>query len=204
VAALTQSSDSLVPIGRPSGRPLSAAGLGAGAWFCAWNGRPRGHPPHAARRSLVTGSPRPRVHPRRNEGLPGAWAVLFVRAVADPPAGSGPPLPLRGAAPEAFGLFDALGTRNGLFVAASPRPTRSRAYASPVALPPPAPGSLPTRAGSPRSGGFRTRRTTYEVSPSHRLLDSSPTSLAWSHRRSAPRCTLAPPEPSDPGWAAHI
>src|SRR4029450_7775770 len=44
---------------------------------------PRGHPLHAARRSLVTGSPRPRVHPRRNEGLPGAWAVLFVRAVVE-------------------------------------------------------------------------------------------------------------------------
>src|SRR5947209_2579598 len=36
------------------------------------------------------------------------------------PPGAARPLPIRGAAPEAFGLFDVLGTRNGLFVAASP------------------------------------------------------------------------------------
>jgi hypothetical protein len=39
-------------------------------------------------------------------------------------------------------------------------------------------------------GGTLTRWTTYEVSGSHRLLPSSPTSLAWSH--------LIPGSPSDP------
>jgi hypothetical protein len=39
--------------------------------------------------------------------------------VVEHPAGCGRPLPRRGAAPKAFRLFDALGTRNGLFVAAS-------------------------------------------------------------------------------------
>ena len=38
------------------------------------------------------------------------------------------------------------------FVATYPRPTRSRAYASPNPLPSPAQGSLPARAGSPLAG----------------------------------------------------
>ena len=38
------------------------------------------------------------------------------------------------------------------FVATYPRPTRSRAYASPSPLPSPAQGSLPARAGSPLAG----------------------------------------------------
>ncbi len=39
-----------------------------------------------------------------------------------------------------------------IFVATYPRPTRSRAYASPAPLPKPSPGSLPARAGSPLAG----------------------------------------------------
>jgi hypothetical protein len=39
-----------------------------------------------------------------------------------------------------------------LFVATHPRPTRSRAYASPIPLPRPSQGSLPARAGSPLAG----------------------------------------------------
>ena len=39
------------------------------------------------RRRRVTGSPLDRNVSRRGEGLPGAWAVLFVRAMVEHPAG---------------------------------------------------------------------------------------------------------------------
>jgi len=46
-----------------------------------------------------------------------------------------------------------LGIRNETtFEAKYPRPTRSRAYASPIPLPRPSQGSLPARAGSPLAG----------------------------------------------------
>ena len=44
------------------------------------------------RRRQLTGSPRSRNMSRRGEGLPGAWAVLFVRALVEHPAGYGPRL----------------------------------------------------------------------------------------------------------------
>ncbi len=45
---------------------------------------------HAARQRWVIGSPWAGLFTRRNEGLPGFWAVLFVRAVVEDPAGCGP------------------------------------------------------------------------------------------------------------------
>ena len=42
---------------------------------------------HAARRRSVIGSPLAGFFSRRNEGLPGFWAVLFVRAMVEDPAG---------------------------------------------------------------------------------------------------------------------
>ena len=76
-----------------------------------------------------------------------------------------------------------LGIRNEIvFETAVPRPTRSRAYASPISLPRPSPGSLPARAGSPLAGrdlhpldDIRNFKET-----SHSLLSQS-TSRAWSH-----------------------
>ena len=44
------------------------------------------------RRRRVTGSPQDRDGARRGEGLPGAWTVLFVRAMVAHPAGDGPRL----------------------------------------------------------------------------------------------------------------
>ena len=53
----------------------------------------------------------------------------------------------------AFRQFNTLGTRYVIdFEATLPRPTRSRAYASPVVSPRPSQGSLPARAGSPLAG----------------------------------------------------
>ena len=53
----------------------------------------------------------------------------------------------------AFTQNRTLGIRNGIaFEAKYPRPTRSRAYASPIPLPRPSQGSLPARAGSTLAG----------------------------------------------------
>jgi hypothetical protein len=43
------------------------------------------------RRRRLTGSPQSRDVLRRGEGLPDAWAVLFVRAMVEHPAGYVPP-----------------------------------------------------------------------------------------------------------------
>ena len=82
-----------------------------------------------------------------------------MRAVVQHPAGLdlSSPLPLfekiHGEAVIAFTQNRTLGIRNGIaFEAKYPRPTRSRAYASPISLPRPSPGSLPARAGSPLAG----------------------------------------------------
>jgi hypothetical protein len=74
----------------------------------------------AARRRRVTGPPQDRFPSRRGENLPGSWAVLFVRAVVEHPAGYDPSLPLplfeeiHGKAVVAFGKFSPLGIRNGM------------------------------------------------------------------------------------------
>jgi hypothetical protein len=70
------------------------------------------------RRRQLTGSPRDRNVSRRGEGLPGAWAVLFVRAMVEHPAGYGPHLahlteralePSRNSAPWASGKMRGFG-----------------------------------------------------------------------------------------------
>jgi len=57
--------------------------------LCPW-GRRHVRPQRVVRRRRVTGSPPDRDGSRRGEGLPGAWAVLFVRAMVEHPAGYGP------------------------------------------------------------------------------------------------------------------
>ncbi len=90
---------------------------------------------------------------RRGKDLPGYWAVLFVRAMVKHPAGYDLSLPLplfeeiHGEAVIAFTENRTLGIRKIIvFEAATPRLTRSRAYASPISLPRRSPGSLPARA----------------------------------------------------------
>ena len=69
------------------------------------------------------------------------------------PPGADLPSPDRGEAAVAFRRNNTLGTRKEIvFEATHPRPTCSRAYASPIASPRPSPGSLPARAGSPLAG----------------------------------------------------
>ena len=146
-------------------------------------------PPHRCprqpvqrRRHFYPGSPQAGSLPRRNEGIPSAWAILFVRAVVIDPAGCDHPSPVLGEVAVAFRRVNTLGTRKHVsFVATYPRPTRSRAYASPNPLPSPAQGSLPAGRAHPWPGGFRTRWMTNKVSWGHRILHSPLTSLAWSH-----------------------
>jgi hypothetical protein len=108
------------------------------------------------------GSPRRRptsMQSGRDEDLPGYWAVLFVRAVMQHPAGYDLSLPLLlfekiyGEIAIAFRENRTLGIRKVIvFEAMYSRPTRSRTYASPISLPTPSQGSLPARAGSPLAG----------------------------------------------------
>ncbi len=82
-----------------------------------------------------------------------------MRAVVQHPAGYDPSSPLLlfekiyGWVVIAFAKNRTLGIRDEIdFEATHPRPTRSRAYASPISLPRPSQGSLPAQAGSPLAG----------------------------------------------------
>jgi len=144
---------------------------------------------HAARRRRVTGSPQHRVPSRRGEDLPGYWAVLFVRAVVEHPAGYDPssPLPpfgkIHGEAVVAFRENRTLGIRNDItFEAATPRLTRSCAYASPASLPGPA-QRLTTGSGglTPGRAGFAPAGRQTKFHGAIAFLQFPSTSRAWSH-----------------------
>ena len=111
--------------------------------------------------SQVTGPSSSRV-PRSNTP-PGA--------VPTRPLSSEPPSPSTKTAASAPGM-------NIDFVAATPRPTRSRAYASPAALPHPSQGSLPARAGSPLAG-----RASHPLDDQQDFTTSSQTSLLPDQHR---------------------
>src|SRR5262249_20655832 len=123
------------------------------------------------RRRRGPGALRRRHGARRGEGLPGAWAVLFVRAMVAHPPGAVPLLaqvspgalwPAGHAAPWASG--PALGVG-----AACPWPTRSRASASPTPELRASPGSLPAWAGSPWAG-----RVVHPLDDEQSFLKASP------------------------------
>jgi hypothetical protein len=112
-------------------------------------------------------------------GLPGYWAVLFVHAVVQHPAGLVLASPLllfekiHGENAIAFRENRTLGIRKVIvFEATYPRPTRSRAYASPIPSPRPSPGSLPARAGSPLAG--RVSHPLDDESKFHGVIASPP------------------------------
>jgi hypothetical protein len=75
-----------------------------------------------------------------------------------------------------------------VFEATVPRPTRSRAYASPASLPKTV-ARLATGSGglTPGRAGFAPAGRRIEVSWSHRTLQSQSTSRAWSHCLAYPR-----------------
>ena len=152
VFAPTQPSDSLVPLGRRSGRPSPTAYLGAkGLFFTA---APVPPPPDATPESFLPrlpvrrpspeesrGSPRCLGHPLRACRAPRprrvryALALLAVRSLlpSDPPMSSAP----------------GMHSISGLYYT---RPTRSRTYAPPKSVTVPGARLATGRAGSPLAG----------------------------------------------------
>ena len=170
-----QPSDSLVPLGRRSGRPSPTA----------YPVAPAPPPARATPETLLPRLPTRRLCPEERQGPPRCLGhpLRACRALR-PPGCDAPlaPLPVRPPSPSGPPRPSAPGMHpiSGLYLS---RPARSRAYASPNPLPSPAQGSLPAGRAHPGPGGFRTRWMTYKVSWCHRIRQSSSTSLAWSHRR---------------------
>ena len=113
VTAPMQPSDSLVSVGRRSGHPSQAAYPGAQVFF--FTAAPVPTLPDATPETFLPRLPTSRLSPRKDEGLPGAWAILFVRAVVDHPAGCDRPSPNLGAVAVAFRISNALDTRKSIF-----------------------------------------------------------------------------------------
>ena len=127
------------------------------------------------------------LSPRKDEGLPGAWAILFLRAVLQDPAGCSALLAHGGGTcrgfqasqnPEHPGCNVSGADSHGSH-ARVPTHQRLRHRGRCKAR------YRPGRA-HPWPDGLRTRWTTYEVSRRHRLLLSPPTSLAWSLLENVP------------------
>ena len=89
VVAPMQPSDALPP-SATTPVPLAAAYLAADACSVPREADDTCARLRAVRRRRVTGSPQDRDGSRRGEGLPGAWTVLFVRAMVEHPAGDTP------------------------------------------------------------------------------------------------------------------
>ena len=181
VNALMQPSDSLVPLGRRSGRPSPTAYPGAEVLF--FTAAPVPPLTGATPETFLPRLPISRLAPEEKRGDPRCLGHPLRACRAQRPRRvRTAPRPSRGAVAVAFRRDNTLGTRKHIsFVATYPRPTRSRAYASPNPLPSPAQGSLPAGRAHPWPGGFRTRWMTNKVSWGHRILHSPLTSLAWSH-----------------------
>ena len=91
------------------------------------------------------------ISSRRGEGLPGFWAVLFVRALVEHPAGYAPRLAhlRRGHGGLRCTTTLSASGKKVDFGAAIPQPARSHTYASPIPFLGLAQGLLLAQAGSP-------------------------------------------------------
>ena len=144
--------------------------------------------------SPPTGRPWPVAYPvpratRRKKGLPGAWAVLFQRAVGSDPAGCASRLAQRVETASAFRLHNALGTQNErYFVAVTPTAHSLACLRIGVFVTADAARLATGVGGSPFTGRVShplDGKQSFMTSP-HR--HSPLTSLAWSHRAPTPRC----------------
>ena len=160
------------PFGRRSGRPSPAAYPGAEVLF--FTAAPVPPLTGATPETFLPRLPISRLSTRgdtRVSQVPGPSSSCVPWSYD--PAGCDHPSPVLGEVAVAFRRVNTLGTRKHVsFVATYPRPTRSRAYASPNPLPSPAQGSLPAGRAHPWPGGFRTRWMTNKVSWGHRILHS--------------------------------
>ena len=155
-----------IPFGLDSGYPLSSAYQVASAPFFA--GLSPGHvPPALARLDVCEDwSPAPRctgfsLGEMRVSQVPGSSSSCVPRPRTPPAPRSSAHLLERGCCLPGGKAF---GHRHlGNFEAGSPRPTRSRTYASPTSFSSPSQGSLPTW-WAPWSRGFRTLWMTHRIS----------------------------------------
>ena len=140
-----------------------------------------------------SGRPWPVAYPapratRRKKGLPGAWAVLFQRAVGSDPAGCASRLAHRVETAIAFRLHNALGTQNErYFVAVNPTAHSLACLRIGVFVTADAARLATGVGGSPFTG-----RVSHPLDGEQSFMTSphrhSPlTSLAWSHRAPTPR-----------------
>ena len=124
---------------------------------------------------------------RRKKGLPGAWAVLFQRAVGSDPAGCASRLAHRVETAIAFRLHNALGTQNERsFVAVNPTAHSLACLRIGVFVTADAARLATGVGGSPFTG-----RVSHPLDGEQSFMTSphrhSPlTSLAWSHRATTP------------------
>ena len=148
-----------------------------------------------------SGRPWPVAYPvpratRRKKGLPGAWAVLFQRAVGSDPAGCASRLAHRVETAIAFRLHNALGTQNErYFVAVNPTAHSLACLRIGVFVTADAARLATGVGGSPFTGRVShplDGKQSFMTSP-HR--HSPLTSLAWSHRAPTPRRMAAGSEP---------
>ena len=156
-------------------------------------------PPSDSRPPVGRGSgrPWPVAYPvpratRRKKGLPGAWAVLFQRAVGSDPAGCASRRAHRVETAIAFRLHNALGTQNErYFVAVNPTAPSLACLRIGVFVTADAARLAPGVGGSPFTGRVShplDGKQSFMTSP-HR--HSPLTSLAWSHHAPTPRRTGA-------------
>ena len=140
-----------------------------------------------------SGRPWPVAYPvpratRRKKGLPGAWAVLFQRAVGSDPAGCASRLAHRVETAIAFRLHNALGTQNErYFVAVNPTAHSLACLRIGIFVTADAARLATGVGGSPFTGRVShplDGKQSFMTSP-HR--HSPLTSLAWSHHAPAPR-----------------
>ena len=145
-----------------------------------------------------SGRPWPVAYPvpratRRKKGLPGAWAVLFQRAVGSDPAGCASRRAQRVETAIAFRLHNALGTQNErYFVAVNPTAHSLACLRIGVFVTADAARLATGVGGSPFTGRVShplDGKQSFMTSP-HR--HSPLTSLAWSHRASTPRLDVMP------------
>ena len=139
-----------------------------------------------------SGRPWPVAYPvpratRRKKGLPGAWAVLFQRAVGSDPAGCASRLAHRVETAIAFRLHNALGTQNErYFVAVTPTAHSLACLRIGVFVTADAARLATGVGGSPFTG-----RVSHPLDGEQSFMTSphchSPlTSLAWSHHAPTP------------------
>ena len=140
-----------------------------------------------------SGRPWPVAYPvpratRRKKGLPGAWAVLFQRAVGSDPAGCASRLAHRVETAIAFRLHNALGTQNErYFVAVNPTAHSLACLRIGVFVTADAARLATGVGGSPFTGRVShplDGKQSFMTSP-HR--HSPLTSLAWSHYAPTPQ-----------------